>query len=128
MPTRPIRHGERVEIYWNLNRNCYSVRSGGRVIGYTDKFTLTDATFSSQKAGRNRVRRTGRKNVHAFIRGTWSDFTLPASLTRVTYNPYTDESFVIADNARTPIHTAPSVIGGYRYKDGTPVANIHIGW
>lgn len=123
---RPIRNGEPVEIYWNLHRDCYSVRVKGRVVAYVDAFILTDAKFSSQKKGRMKVRQRGRKNVHAFIRGRWSDQPVTAT-TRITYNPYTDESFVVADAARTPIFAADVAVGGYRYNGETPVALVHVG-
>lgn len=128
MAIRPLQDGEPVEIYWNLNKDCYSVRVGGYVVAYVDKFTITNVKFAAQKAGRERVRRQNRKNVHAFVRGKWSNTMLPTPTTRITYNPYSDESFVVADTARTPIHTAAYAVGGYRYKeDGTPVASIHAG-
>ena len=65
----------RVECYWNLHLNCFSVRalSGpdkGRVIGHCGEVTLSNVRFVVRKSGLARFRRTGQKNVHAFVRGT----------------------------------------------------------
>jgi hypothetical protein len=61
---------QRVEVYWNLHKNCFSYRPiGGRVI-HADSIVLKDVTFAVQPAGRERVLREKKKNVHAFVRGT----------------------------------------------------------
>lgn len=60
----------RVEIYWNLHRKCFSVRVGGRVVAHADAFIMArSVAFVVQPAGNAKVRRTGKKNVHAFVRG-----------------------------------------------------------
>lgn len=82
----------KVEIYWNIRKKCYSVRRGGKVIDRGEDFLLRDVTFVVQPAGRERVLREGRKNVHAFLRGSLA----PLSECRVKvgecesigYNPY----------------------------------------
>jgi hypothetical protein len=64
---------EQVEVYRNLNRPngpWFSVRQFGKVIGHVREAILLDATFVVHEAGRQRVLRTGHKNVHAWIRGT----------------------------------------------------------
>lgn len=58
-----------VEVYRNLHRGGYSVRQNGRVIGHTNELILMDAEFVVQEGGRQRVLRTGVKNVHAWVRG-----------------------------------------------------------
>lgn len=94
--------GERVEVYWNLHKDCFSVRalSGpnkGRVVAHTRIIDLADVAFVVQPAGRARVLAEGRKNVHAFARGivTASRDDLPTAYTEVTYNPYVTDSFVV---------------------------------
>lgn len=69
----------RVEVYWNLHKNRFSVRAldgrdKGIVIAHCEYVALTDATFHVQQAGRRRVIETGRKNVHAVIRGDLASF------------------------------------------------------
>jgi hypothetical protein len=90
--------GTKVEVYWNLHKKVFSVRarSGehrGRVIAHVDEFTLVNATFAVSEAGRRRVLAEQRKNVHAFVRGEWSEPT-DEQMLPVTYNPYKYETFV----------------------------------
>lgn len=93
-----IQHGEQVRIYWNLHKRCFSVQTwqarGWRLAGHTNTIALKGATFTVSKAGRERVRRERRKNVHAFIRGEWfPDGAIPVPFAKVTYNPYEMERF-----------------------------------
>jgi hypothetical protein len=94
-PTVP----QRVEVYRNLHKNCYSVRAlngenKGRVIDHVQSITLKDATFVVQPAGRNRVLREQRKNVHAFVRGTTTDQPVKHGLS-VRYDPYLNDAFIV---------------------------------
>jgi hypothetical protein len=77
----------KVRCYWNLHRNCWSVQDARtrKVIGHAAKVLLRDVTFTVSAAGRERVLREGRKNVHAFACGTlaavdWLDGPLSGSL------------------------------------------------
>ncbi len=45
-------------------------KSTGRVIGYTESVNLEDVEFKVSEAGRQRLLREKRKNVHAFAIGT----------------------------------------------------------
>lgn len=98
--------GERVFVYRNLHRKCYSVKSleTNRVICHVDEITLTDVKFRVGKAGRQRVLREKRKNVHAGVVGYIADVSMLGQRTGVTYNPYKYESFVRDD--KSPIHQA----------------------
>lgn len=64
----------RVSVYFNLHRKLFSIRaeegpSKGRVIGHAEAVTLDDVTYHVGKAGQAKVRATGKKNVHATVRG-----------------------------------------------------------
>ena len=86
-----------VEVYRNLHKNVWSVRDKrtGRVIDHQERVVIRNARFVVQPAGRAKVLREQRKNVHAFVRGTyagthwrpcgpfWALFT-----GKVSYNPY----------------------------------------
>ena len=95
----------RVEVYWNLHKKCYSVRHKGKVIDHVPYVVLRDVKWVVQPAGRRRVLRERKKNVHAFARGTWlrGNDELDLSnrklgLTKrqpVKYNPYQHRSFVL---------------------------------
>jgi hypothetical protein len=88
---------KKVEVYWNLHKNCYSVRCDGKVIWYANSLELYGCTFKVSKAGRTRVRTEGRKNVHAFICGFLSSTQAEGldGFEPVTYNPYANETFVL---------------------------------
>lgn len=97
-----------VEVYYNFNRGLLSVRQRGRVVEYVDSISLADVEFIVRPGGRDRVRREGRKNVHAWIRGyrtILSDPDSTLSSSAVTYNPYRHDTFVYRANGR-PIHRA----------------------
>lgn len=109
-----IRIGQEVEIYRNLHGNCFSVRDVKlrRVIAHVDQFALVDAKMIVSQAGRNRVLKERRKNVHACIRGKWHDWT-PSKFphpNRLTYDPYLYKSFVDADS-RVEVLEADAVDG-----------------
>ncbi len=95
--------GQKVEIYRNLRKKCYSIRQKGKVIaylGFTNELILRGVKFVVQPAGRDRVRRENKKNVHAFVRGTvirTGGLEREGILRRcgrmVRYDPYTMDSF-----------------------------------
>ena len=99
----------RVEVYYNLHKNLFSVRHKGKVIAHTYDVQLEDATFAVQPSGRAKVLREGRKNVHAFIRGTLVEPTETIQNgTSVTYNPYKYSYFVNKDDGQ-PRYSAKAV-------------------
>ena len=90
-----------VEVYKNLSRDCYSVRQGGIVRFHTHAICLKDVEYKVSEAGRQRVLREKRKNVHAVVKGTivhsrelWFE-KLPFPADWVTYNPYKNDSFYV---------------------------------
>ena len=91
----------KVEVYKNLHKNCWSVRNNktGRVIDYVDSIHIEDATLVVRPAGRARVLKEHKKNVHAFIRGELTDDRFMAvGLVKVIYNPYEYDHFIRTDN------------------------------
>lgn len=99
--------GQRVFVYYNLHRGVWSVRalSGparGRVIAHSDHVVLSQAHGRVSKAGRERVLREKRKNVHAGIVGTLQALDKPCGFFEaglpVSYNPYKYENFVYQHN------------------------------
>lgn len=87
-----------IDVYYNVRQKMFSCRKDGRVIGHATTLKVENARFVVQEAGRLRVLRTGRKNVHAFVRGEVSVATrpprLPKGLKRVRYNPRHDIGFM----------------------------------
>jgi len=95
----------RVFVYYNLHRHLWSIKAlegahKGRVIGYSHTVLLQDAVGKVSQAGRRRVLREKRKNVHAGIVGTLvhmeGEGYFPG-LNEITYNPYKYDSFVDKD-------------------------------
>lgn len=58
-----------VEVYRNLHKDCWSVRQNGLVKAHTDKITILFPEFVVQPSGRQHVPASGRKGVHAWIKG-----------------------------------------------------------
>lgn len=119
----------RVFVYWNLHKKLWSIKAlegpdKGRVIARSSSVILTDAHGQVSEAGRQRVLREDRKNVHAGIVGDlvavdgdaqtrWrtatttfgEHFPVPRP---VTYNPRKYTSFVYADDL-TPLQLSDVV-------------------
>ena len=95
----------RVFVYYNLHRKLWSIRCEekghpmkGRVIAHSYRVLLTDVTPKVSQAGRSRVLRDRRKNVHAGLLGNLvsmgQDTAGVMTGLQITYNPYLYESFV----------------------------------
>lgn len=118
----------RVDVYWNLHKRCWSIRHKGRVIRHATYVHLQDVRFVVSEAGRQRVLREGRKNVHAFARGELvdaakgeefmsADRSYHRSYKDVTYNPFKSASFYRRDTGK-PVTRAPQALLGIA--DGRP--------
>ena len=116
----------RVQVYYNLHKKCLSIRHRGKVIEHAQEVTLTDARFHVQQAGRERVLKQKRKNVHAYVSGKLKEsfwFTQSPSYVwtakqRVTYNPYKHKNFVDKETLE-PVTSAEVVhISGKRITAG----------
>lgn len=105
-------------VYFNLHKKCFSVKalegpSKGRVVAHADMVYMENCIFKVSEAGRRRVLRDKRKNVHAGVAGVvrYSPGYTLASLqsltfTEVKYNPYKYRTFVKADNPAVPVYSA----------------------
>lgn len=106
----------KVFVYYNLHKRTFSVKAlegqqKGLVVAHFDEITLYNVTFRVSQAGRARVLKEQRKNVHAGVVGQWFGTVDPVirdtSDIAITYNPYKYSSFVYADGEQ-PIFTADS--------------------
>ena len=119
----------RVEVYWNLHKKLFSVRAlegenKGRVIEHAYKVKLEEASFVVQPAGRERVLREGKKNVHAFVRGRLAPYIEgPRRSYPVTYNPYKYDSFVQPETEK-PVRWSPEVYMDVMLGGGRPYPRI----
>lgn len=112
----------RVFVYFNLHRKCLSVKAlegerKGRVIAHADMVVLDNVTFKVSEAGRQRVIREQRKNVHAGVVGELQSMGINTTMLSIAealysplkYNPYKFDSFVHAVN-ETPVRNAKRAI------------------
>ena len=124
----------RVFVYYNLHKACWSIKCvdpdykhNGLVIAHATEVVLSEATGSVSRAGRERVLREQRKNVHAGIVGRLEAFTGTKRLPfwtnghdkpvasywkvtdrctqRITYDPYKHHRFVLADDEKKGFRT-----------------------
>ena len=121
-----------VEVYRNLHNGKLSVRDHKtkRVIAHCDEVTLAGVVFKVSQAGRERVLRERKKNVHAVVMGKlleyrgaepykgrsiadhvwqWADGVKRKAIIgnrKVVYNPYKYKSFVTPDTYYGAIRVA----------------------
>ena len=102
-PSRPV------EVYRNLHAKdpgrCWSIKQGGLVVGHAGNLGLDFVTAKISQAGRLRVRREQRKNVHARLVGTVREAPGFYYGSHISYNPYAGTD----DEA-----------GAFRFQDGSP--------
>ena len=87
----------KVRVYFNLHKKLLSVQTkvngSWKVIKHVFNINLTDVKFKVSEAGRQRVLREKRKNVHAFIEGVEAEERVGETAQHITYNPYKYEKF-----------------------------------
>lgn len=103
----------RCDVYWHSRLKLWSVRVDGLVIEHVCTALLYDCTFMVQERARQRVVDTGKREVHAFVRGTWragvTDHEVPVGYDRVTYNPHRGPYFTVMPGS-LPIRVADTVL------------------
>lgn len=89
--------GRRVRVYFNLHTKKWSVQDAKTrlVLFHCTELFLDNVQGKISEAGRQRVLRENRKNVHAFIVGTIVPNDQKCRYWKaITYNPYKYDSFV----------------------------------
>ena len=129
----------KVKVYYNLHKKCYSIVSlekenYGRVIKHENCVPLFDAQFKVSEKGRQRVLREQKKNVHAYVVGTWlghlndeitfASRVLSFPIKLATYNPYKYSSFVDA-HSKKPLAKAKQVLLSKRHFVGRQTSQIY---
>lgn len=98
---RTITLGQIVEVYRNLHNGRWSIRDARTklVLAHADNVRLIGAEFIVNDAGRQRVIREKKKNVHAFIKGAYMGAPTKRRTVaqEVTYNPYKNGQFYLKD-------------------------------
>ena len=104
----------RVKVYFNLHKKLFSVvalegENKGRVINHVSSIDLSMPIFRVQKAGRERVLKEKKKNVHAYVTGYICQLKSDDDIAEIgnlewveaTYNPYKYSSFVSIEGENT---------------------------
>jgi hypothetical protein len=108
----------KVYCYFNLHKKVFSLKNHKTklVECHATTVRLDDCIFKVSQAGRQRVLKEKRKNVHAGVQGMLRgrDFSvsvkaLEENFVELTYNPYKYDSFVIKATGE-PIEYAEMVI------------------
>lgn len=103
--------GQTVRIYWNLHQQMYSIQAKvdgkWKVVRHSMGFVLDDVKPQVNATVRDRVRRTKRKEVHAYLVGTLRSLYADSAMEfmnadHITYNPHTDDGFVYKTELRPP--------------------------
>lgn len=125
---RTVTVGMRVFAYRNLHRACWSLKAldgadKGRVVGHADHVTLWGCGLVVNEAGRQRVLREQKKNVHAGVVGLVTNGVnlLPhdAPARKVSYNPYRAGTFTVNDVPVTVADYVRMADDGKAYALGT---------
>jgi hypothetical protein len=111
-----INSGKTVSVYYNLHRKCLSMRVKGVVVDHPHAVVLKNVKFRVQPAGRAKVLKEKRKNVHAFVCGQLVETygpTIPwhggkkifSTDFQVVYNPYKYKTFIKKDSGESILET-----------------------
>lgn len=99
---RTVKPGQKVRVYVNLHKQgMFSIvnMQTGLVCGYAKNCLVSQAVFFTSEKGREQVRRTRQKLVHAWVRGIFegADLEQDEYEEAYEYNPYYHEGFTNAD-------------------------------
>ena len=97
------------DVYRHLRLRAWSVREGGRVVAHERCVLLTDCTLVASEASRRRLLAQGRREVHAWVRGTVTAWSEPPATARV-------------------VRYRPLLQGGFRDEDGEIVVSAEAVW
>ena len=106
-----------VRVYRNLNKKCWSIKQGGKVVAHAKFLKLKDVVPIVNEKGRLKVLATRRKNVHAFLEGfICLDLQLVnPSAYSILYNPYLYSTFCIVrdGNIEYVKHIEAAILDNY---------------
>lgn len=100
---RTIDQSKKVMVYKNLHNGLFSVKQNGLVVAHVESFGMEAVSFKVSEAGRQRVLKEKKKNVHAYIVGKIYDinnlnaendiFRGMLAIQSIRYNPYKSNCF-----------------------------------
>jgi hypothetical protein len=118
---REVIANEMVSVHRNLNADSLTIKVGTLVHGHAQMVALYNVSFSVGMMGNQKVNETNTKNVHAHVKGNivkaqdvdnvqeMYNKLESFGYTRVYYNPYKVDTFVIYDTFE-PIHDCSQAI------------------
>lgn len=132
---RALDYRKTVQVYRCLTRKgkVYSIKQNGKVVAHATHLSMKNCKFVVNKAGNLRCKERKERNVHAYIQGTISksgimgmdafkdDNALPA---KISYNPYSDESFM-CENLAVPSFKVLGAGGVLINEQGVTAAHIY---
>lgn len=94
-----LENDQLVMIAFHLHKKCFSIRNAKsrKVIGYTNRIIIRDVFFPVSASGRQRALNERKKNVHAFVKGSYDESLQSCdklTFREAYYNPYLVSSFV----------------------------------
>jgi len=99
---RQVEKGMMVKVYYNLHKHVFSVKDAktGKVLGHGNNIMLKNPVFQVSEAGRQRVLKENRKNVHAYVIGEFLgvmelDRDVKRQYDILYYSPYKQNKFTI---------------------------------
>lgn len=119
-----------IRVYFNLHKRLFSVQEktekGWRVVRHTDELLLKNVEFKVYEAGRQRVLKEKRKNVHAYVIGEETDYRPVEGIWHdvfpVFYDPYRHSTFI--DGIKKPIYSADYI--SLKVFDKTPLLMAYL--
>lgn len=134
---RRVNYNKEVKVYRNLTRKpgvWYSIVQNGKVVAHSEFVLLFDVKFEVNEAGRQRMLKSGHKNVHAYAVGKPSKqehFFRAGELIQLTHPARYDQKLglftikYISDFVNSPEYTVifelPAAAVALLSKDGLSV-------
>lgn len=118
---RVIDYEKPVRVFRNLNKSgrWYSIRQKNKTVAHTNNLLLGDCTLVVNEKTRERVRKTKKKEVHAFVQGYIS---YAQDLTKMNfkleYNPFTNDNFILTLEGSLISHCNKIKLVSFNDKEG----------
>ena len=124
---------QKVRVYWNLHKKCWSIQDtkSGLVIDHRYDVTLEQAKFVVRKGGQKRVREESKKNVHAFAVGYIAqeqDIDSSTYHHKVSYNPYKNDFFMRSSAELGSEEVSRDFVGNIRMESEMKVLSNAVIW
>ena len=97
------------EVYFNIRRKVFSIVVDGRVMRHASRVCMRNCRFKVSDAGRLRVIKDQKKNVHAKVHDEVVHCFPRQGGRAATYNPYRDLTFVHRDDG-SPVFEADRAV------------------